>query len=247
MRVVGVPCRAGCQPAAGRLPASGAACQAAAGCQPAPHRVLGAMLLLVCLTSCEKHVEQYTRPEQVMDFQALFSENCAACHGAEGKNGAAQTLNDPVFQHLIGPDQLRKNITQGVPGSSMPGFSRMAGGFLTDKQIDVLVNGMQQKWGGDAQEVGNLPPYSADAGNVQRGENVYNQYCAGCHAGTGKGGSVIDPRFLQLVSNQSLRTAVIERSPGHNWRSYVAGHALTADEISDVVAWLASHRQKENL
>src|SRR5271170_778725 len=77
---------------------------------------LGALLLLVCLTGCEKHVEEYTRPDQVMDFQALFNGNCVACHGAEGKNGAAQTLNDPIFQHQIGPDQLRKNITQGVAG-----------------------------------------------------------------------------------------------------------------------------------
>jgi cytochrome c oxidase cbb3-type subunit 3/ubiquinol-cytochrome c reductase cytochrome c subunit len=207
------------------------------------------MLLVVCLAGCEKHVEEYTRPDQLMNFQALFSENCSACHGAEGKNGAGQTLNDPVFQHLIGPDQLKKNITQGVPGSAMPGFSRMAGGFLTEKQIDVLVNGMQQQWGG-AQDTANLPPYSGDQGNVQHGESVYNQYCAGCHGthgDSGKGGSVIDPRFLQLVSNQSLRTSVIERNPGHNWRSYIAGHAMTADEISDVVAWLASHRQKENL
>jgi cytochrome c oxidase cbb3-type subunit III len=207
---------------------------------------LGAMLLVVCLTGCEKHVEEYTRPDQLMNFQALFNENCSACHGAEGQNGAGQTLNDPVFQHLIGPDQLRKSITQGVPGSAMPGFSRMAGGFLTPKQIDVLVNGMQQQWGG-AQDVANLPPYSADTGNAQRGEGVFNQYCAACHGDSGKGGSVIDPRFLQLVSNQSLRTSVIERNPGHNWRGYVSGHAMTADEISDVVAWLASHRQKENL
>ena len=209
-------------------------------------RLVGAMLLWASLASCGKHVEEYTRPDQVMDFQALFSENCAACHGAEGKNGAAQTLNDPVFQHLIGKDQLRKNITQGVPGAAMPGFSRMAGGFLTEKQIDVLVNGMQEKWGG-GQLVASLPSYSGEPGNAQRGESAYKQYCASCHGATGKAGSVIDPGFLQLVSNQALRTTVIERSPSHNWRAYVAGHAMTADDISDVVAWLAAHRQQENL
>jgi mono/diheme cytochrome c family protein len=212
-------------------------------------RFAGAMLLLACLAclaSCGKHVEEYTRPDEIMSFQALFNENCAACHGADGKNGAGQTLNDPIFQHLIGKDQLRKNITQGVPGSSMPGFSRMAGGFLTAKQIDVLVNEMQDKWGG-AQDVASLPAYSGDSGNAQRGEGVYNQYCSGCHGPSGKAGSVIDPKFLQLVTNQSLRTSVIDRDPSHNWRAYVSGHTMTADEISDVVAWLVSHRQKENL
>ncbi len=212
---------------------------------------LSLFTFLLCLAGCENHVEQYTRPDDVMNFEALFSSNCAACHGTDGKQGAAQTLNDPVFQHLIGQEQIRKNITQGIPGTSMPGFSRMAGGFLTAKQIDVLVDGMQRKWGG-AQDVGNLPPYSVAPGNAQRGESAYNTYCASCHGASGqaagKAGSVIDRRFLQLVSDQSLRTSVIERSPAHNWRGYVAGHPMTADEISDVVAWVTSHRQqKENL
>ena len=114
------------------------------------NRRLNRVSFLICLAGCEKQGEEYTRPDDVMDFQALFSENCAACHGTDGKQGAAQTLNDPVFQHLIGKEQIRKNITQGVAGASMPGFSRMAGGFLTAKQIDILVDGMQQKWGGGA-------------------------------------------------------------------------------------------------
>jgi cytochrome c oxidase cbb3-type subunit 3 len=201
-------------------------------------------LLLLCLVGCAEP-EQYTRPDQVTSFQELYSENCAACHGAEGKNGAAQTLNDPAFQHFIPKDQLRKNITQGVAGTSMPGFSRPAGGFLTEQQINVLVDGMQNSWGG-APPAPNLPAYSSAGGNAQRGEAAYTTYCATCHADNGKAGSIINPRFLQLVSNQSLRTSVVARSPQHNWAGYVAGHTMTADEVSDVVAWLASHRQKEN-
>ena len=206
-----------------------------------------ACILLLCLAGCAKHVEEYTRPDEVMNFSALFSQNCEACHGVDGKQGAAQSLNDPVFQHLIGPEQIRKNITQGISGTAMPGFSRMAGGFLTDKQIGVLVDGMQQKWGGPSDN-SKLPPYSADLGNAQHGENAYNMYCANCHGANGEAGSVIDSRFLQLVSDQSLRTSVIARGPGHNFRGYVAGKAMSGGEISDVVAWLASHRQlKENL
>jgi mono/diheme cytochrome c family protein len=224
-----------------RLPAS----PPARGVLPLPFcQLLALFIFLLILSSCAAP-EQYTRPDQVMDFQALFNQNCAACHGADGKHGAAQPLNEATFQHFIPQEQIRKNITQGIPGTSMPGFSRPAGGFLTSKQIDVLVDGMQSNWGGTESST-KLPAYESAAGNPQKGEAAYNTYCAKCHGSAGNAGSVIDARFLQLVSNQSLRTTVVTRSPDHNWRSYAAGHEMTADEISDVVAWLASHRQKEN-
>ena len=35
--------------------------------------------------------------DQVLDFAALYRENCAGCHGADGKHGPAPPLNDPLF------------------------------------------------------------------------------------------------------------------------------------------------------
>ena len=37
------------------------------------------------------------RPEDVTDFKTLYSENCAACHGVEGRHGAAISLANPVY------------------------------------------------------------------------------------------------------------------------------------------------------
>jgi hypothetical protein len=67
--------------------------------------------------------------------------------------------------------------------------------------------------------------------------------------GTGgpKAGSVVDPSFLTLVSDQSLRTTVVvgRQDLGKpDWRSYLPGHPMSPDEISDVVAWISAQRPK---
>ena len=58
-------------------------------------------------------------------------------------------------------------------------------------------------------------------------------------------GSVVDPSYLALVSNQYLRTIVIAGRPdlGHpDWKNAAGGQPLTSQQVSDVVAWLASKR-----
>jgi cytochrome c oxidase cbb3-type subunit III len=205
------------------------------------------LILVLFLNGCARHVEEYTRPEEITEFKALFSQNCSGCHGAEGRHGAAQMLNYPLYQHLVSKERLHKVITEGIRGTSMPGFSKMAGGFLTDKQIGILVDGMQEQWGGP-QNVAGLPKYEADgAGDAQRGEVAYKIFCVRCHGADGK--DILDGSYLALVTNQSLRTTVIAGRPDlqiPDWRGYVAGRAMTEQEISDVVAWIASHRLKEN-
>ena len=58
-------------------------------------------------------------------------------------------------------------------------------------------------------------------------------------------GSVVDPSYLALVSDQNLRTIVIMGRPAlhaPDWRNDRAGHPMSDEEVSDVVAWMAAHR-----
>jgi len=206
---------------------------------------------LFSLAGCGgRHLEEYTRPENIADFDTLFNQNCRGCHGNDGRNGAAQALNDSLYQHLAGKDQIRKTIMKGREPTPMPPFSKAEGGYLTDAQIGILVDGMQQKWG--AQEQSGLPVYAVDAavkGDAQRGEAAYKTYCSGCHGPDGnggpKGGSILDPNYLSLVTDQYVRTTVIAGRPDlqiPDYRNYVSGHPMSEQEISDVVAWVVSHR-----
>jgi cytochrome c oxidase cbb3-type subunit 3 len=212
---------------------------------------LGAML---ATSACFGPEEPYTLPEDVKDFKQLFTTNCAGCHGMDGHNGAARPLNDPLYQALVKKERLIEAISKGVRGMAMPAFAKSAGGMLTDSQIEILAAEMQKNWSKPAEFTGvTLPEYAAALGDTSRGEAAFQTYCASCHGADGmgiakKGGSVVDPMYLMLASDQALRLAVIAGRPDQgapDYRNDVPGHPMQAQEIADVVAWLASHRDRK--
>jgi cytochrome c oxidase cbb3-type subunit III len=189
------------------------------------------------------------RPTDVSDFATLYKENCAGCHGVDGKFGAALALNNPVFLAVIDDASMRRVIATGVPGTSMPSFGRSFNGSLTDHQIDLVVDGIRKSWSGSLDAGSGAPPYSSSAaGNPNSGAEVYASNCQLCHGANGSGGSagsIVDPSYLALVSDQYLRTIVIAgRSDlGHpDWKHTVSGHPLTTQQVSDLVAWISSRR-----
>lgn len=201
------------------------------------------------------------RPDQIQDFAKLYKQNCAACHGQNGKQGAAVSLNNPEYLALAGENTLLQVTSKGVPGTLMPSFAKSAGAMLTDQQIHSLVDGMMKQWGKPEILAGqNPPPYAATGtGDAQQGQQVFTTYCARCHGADGKGisakdaaagpgashGSVVDPSYLALVSDQNLRTTTIIGMPAEgmpDWRGDVSARPMTDKEITDVVAWLVSHR-----
>ncbi len=138
-----------------------------------------------------------------------------------------------------------------MPGTLQPAFAQSAGGTLTDAQIDALVSGLLERWGGaKPAKSDDIPSYAAPAGSAARGKAVYAAACAGCHGADGKsgqnGGAIADASYLSLVSDQYLRTTVIAGRVDlgmPDWRSYTPGQPLTARQISDVVAWLIAQRR----
>jgi cytochrome c oxidase cbb3-type subunit 3 len=192
------------------------------------------------------------KPAEVHDFAALYSLNCAGCHGAEGKGNAALGLANPIYLAIASDDTIRHVITSGVRGSLMPAFAKSAGGTLTDEQIEILVHEMRERWAKPTEMLGTSPPPYAgeEPSNAQRGAGVFAAFCAGCHGaqgkGTAKGSSIVDESFLALVSNQNLRTTIIAGRPnlGHpDWRHDAPGREMKAQEVADVVAWLAAQRK----
>jgi mono/diheme cytochrome c family protein len=190
-------------------------------------------------------------PNEVLEFSPLFSENCAACHGAEGRGGAAIALANPVYLAIADDASIRKVIAQGVPGTAMPAFAQSAGGMLTDAQIDVLSREIRSRWSRRGiLDAASAPPYSPElTGDAQRGEASYKTFCESCHGLVGRGGqkasAISDDSFLALVSDQSLRTIVIVGRPelgAPDWRGNLPGRPMADQEITDVVAWLASRR-----
>jgi len=222
----------------------GAACLAATGCdhfsgKPGPE-------------------PEVPRPENVLNFATLYHENCAACHGEHGVRGASLSLANPAYLAYAGEANIRTAIANGVHGTLMPAFAQSAGGMLTDQQVDALAHGMVTEWGKpDALGGATVPAYHpVAAGNAADGQKVFTSSCAMCHGDQGQGkrtaeghgmGSIVDPSYLALVSDQYLRSVVVGGMPGmpdfaHHGAPGTTPHVMTDTEVSSVVAWLGSHR-----
>lgn len=186
----------------------------------------------------------------VTDFDTLFSQNCRGCHAIGDGMAAGHMMNDPIYLAITPPATMKAIIQNGVPKSAMPAFQDTMGGALTEKQIDIIVHTLYQRYS-RPQDLGGvqLPPYSAPLGNAAAGQQAFQTYCASCHGTDGAGGpngkSVVDPVYLSLVTDQALRTAVIAGRVDFgmpDWRGYVKDKPMSDTEIADVVAWLASKR-----
>ena len=76
--------------------------------------------------------------DQVLDFGVLYRQNCAGCHGNDGKLGPAPPLNDSLFRAVVPQEELQNILTKGREQVLMPAFAQESGGVLTALQIQVL-------------------------------------------------------------------------------------------------------------
>jgi cytochrome c oxidase cbb3-type subunit III len=216
----------------------------------APSILLSALVLLLagCGHAPGHPPAAMLNPDQVMDFHALYGQNCAACHGANGQNGPAIDLANPEYQALVDDATLRKWIAGGMAGTEMPAFAQSAGGMLTDAQIGALIAGMRREWSAANTFAGATPPPYADTnpGDAQRGAQAYDQRCAGCHEKSPQ--QITSPDYLALVSNQALRSILIAGRPDigqPDWRYSGQGTPLSNQGVTDLVAYLASLRNPQ--
>jgi len=215
-----------------------------------------AMLAVAFLASCDSAPGRPSRgsevpaPTEVVEFRALYAANCAGCHGPEGRGGAAIALADPLYLAIADDAAIRNVVANGVRGTAMSAFAQSAGGMLTDAQVAAITTGIRS-WSRPGTLDGvRAPSYAATTtGDVHRGEAAFGTYCASCHGTRGEGGpkgsAIANDSFLALISDQGLRTVAITGRPdlgAPDWRGNVPGRPMSDEEITDVVAWLASRR-----
>src|SRR5207302_375269 len=83
--------------------------------------------------------------DEVLEFGVLYRQNCAGCHGADGKLGPAPPLNDALFRAIVPQEELVSIVSKGRSKTLMPAFGNENGGTLTAVQIQVLVAGNAAK------------------------------------------------------------------------------------------------------
>lgn len=105
----------------------------------------------------------------------IFRSHCAECHGLKGEGGRGPNLTTGVFFHGASDADLHRNVTDGIPGTAMPGTF-----FSADQVWQVVAYVRTLSQSGSAAK----PP-----GDAARGEKlIAEKGCSGCHLVRGEGG-----------------------------------------------------------
>src|ERR1700675_994160 len=63
----------------------------------------------------------------------IFRSHCAECHGLKGEGGRGPNLTTGVFFHGSTDADLMRNVSDGIPGTAMPGV------FFSPVQVSHLI------------------------------------------------------------------------------------------------------------
>ena len=111
---------------------------------------------------------------------ALFAENCAVCHGSDGRGGE-KAPNIATRPEIVGLSNARLQyiVTNGIPAAGMPSF-----GFLGSQTVDELVSYLRVLQGISSTGKTALP------GDPVAGKTIFFRAgsCSECHMVDGEGG-----------------------------------------------------------
>jgi cytochrome c oxidase cbb3-type subunit 3 len=210
-----------------------------------------AFLFLVACDPPGKPLQDEAPAVDITDFKILYSQNCSGCHGPDGQKGPGRILHDATYLAVIPKEALQHVIAYGREGTAMPAWALSEGGPLTPPQVDALVNGIESwKKPVSVPAGAELPSYAeSHPGDPVNGKHLFVRGCFACHGPGARIGLVTDPSYLALVTDQNLRTSIIVGRLDlgmPNYRFLNAGHALSDQDVSDLVAYLASLRPAES-
>jgi putative heme-binding domain-containing protein len=135
---------------------------------------------------------QASPPASVEQGRAVYRSNCAFCHGLTGRGGRGPNIANTQLNQGNRDEDLRRVVTQGVPGTSMPAFPRMEEEEIRD--LIVFIRHLQ----------GSGSPPERVAGDPHRGRQLYvKNGCPACHR-VGEEGSDYGPDLSRVGAGRSI-------------------------------------------
>jgi cytochrome c oxidase cbb3-type subunit III len=135
-------------------------------------------------------------PAAVERGKALYSVNCAFCHGADTRGGdtGPSLLRSSVVLDDRNGELIAPIVQNGRPDRGMPKFA-----FTADQVADVAA--FIHTFRAAGYDESRQRPPSILVGDAKAGEAVFNARCASCHSPTGDlrglATRIPDPRVLQ--------------------------------------------------
>src|SRR6266851_3094123 len=145
------------------------------------HTTWCALLLVLTLVGARAGAQQQTlhageyAPADIQYGATVYTAQCTQCHGPNGDQVSGVDLRSGRFRNAASDDDLRRIVTQGIAGTSMPGRS-LDNGEVTG--IIAYVRNMRDF------DVG-----SVTLGDVNRGQAAFEGRgrCVTCHSVNGRG------------------------------------------------------------
>src|SRR5260370_37365524 len=129
-----------------------------------------------------------TTPDDIAAGAKTFRSHCAPCHGLKGEAGRGPNLASGRFYHGASDGDLLSNISEGIPGTEMPGLF-----YMEDRiwQISAYIRSLNAS-------------AERPAGNLARGLDLFrSKGCVGCHRVNGEGGR-LRPALSRIGKTRSL-------------------------------------------
>ncbi len=190
-------------------------------------------------------VAQPLRADELIKLgHETFDTMCVACHQTEGVGqvGFAPSISNRDFLAVASDEFIRKTIRLGRPGTSM-----VAWNMLSDQQVDGIIAYLRSFPVELPSEV-IVDPDKTYPGNVIRGQETFDIYCATCHGekGVGYAAGSSGPGiglagFLEVASDDFIMQTAKHGRIGTAMKPMVGAVGvanLTESDIGDVIAYL---------
>ena len=106
-------------------------------------------------------------PEAVAAGEAIYTQNCAMCHGAELEGGIGTPLNDTEWIHGHDSEDVIRIITEGVPEKGMLTWGPILGPEKVNQVAAYVLDKNLEYVGEDAYS--EAPAESAEGENPEEG------------------------------------------------------------------------------
>jgi cytochrome c oxidase cbb3-type subunit 3 len=140
------------------------------------------------------------KADHIEQGRQVFTQNCAACHGPEGKGLVGPNLTDDVWIHGGKPEEIVHTITNGVKTKGMPTWGPVLGNekvanaasfvfsLSHDPSGNLLASAHQvvKKEEAPARLI-DLKSLIGDKTHIAAGKQVFAQNCVSCHGPEAKG------------------------------------------------------------
>lgn len=162
-----------------------------------------AVLMIVVVTMLQGQQQEETRnprtsPADVAAGAKTFRSHCSVCHGLNGEGGRGPNLTSGEFYHGSSDSDLLNNISNGIPGTEMPGL------FYSPDRVWQVVAYIRSL---------NTPATAGAVGDPARGAVLFRSTgCFRCHLVNGEGGRLGPDltRIGQTRSPEHLRQSIID-------------------------------------